>query len=209
MNDFEDENGTARAELLQRLELMECMIAEGRRSVTRCGWIFVLWGLVDFAGYGWEYYLPQSTWRWAWPVCLTAGAIITVIGSMLQKRRDGSSKSMQCRSLDAVWGMMGVTLALYVGTALMTHFSWQYSYVSALLMIVGMAHGISAVLLRWRAQGIVAAIWWAGGVAILFCNSHRATDDIFLLEMCFGMIVFGLYAMILEHRGGGWGHANG
>ncbi len=200
MSDLEKDNGIERADLVQRIELMEYMIAEGRQSIMRCGWIFVLWGVVDSVGYAWQYYLPVSTWKWTWPVCITAGAVITVVGRMLQKRRQGYRKSRQCSTIEAVWGMMLVTLALYVFTAIMTHFAWQFSYVAGLLMIVGMAHGISAVILRWRAQGVVAGIWWAGGIAILCCNSHRATDDIFLLEMCLGMIAFGLYVMVLEHR---------
>jgi hypothetical protein len=200
MSDFEKEDGTERADLMQRLEVMECMIAEGRQSIMRCGWIFVLWGLVDCAGYAWQYYLPQTTWRWTWPVCLAIGALITVAGRTYQKRQQGYRKSRQCSTIEAVWGMMGVTLALYVFTAIMTHFAWQFSYVAGLMMIVGMAHAISAMILRWRAEGVVAAIWWAGGIAILCWNSHRATDDIFLLEMCLGMIAFGVYVMALERR---------
>jgi len=48
---------------------------------------------------------------------------------------------------------------------------------------------------------MVAGIWWAGGVAVFIFNSHRAANDIFLLEMCAGMILFGLYVMVLERRG--------
>lgn len=202
MSDFDKDNGTDRAELMQRIELMECMIAEGRQSIMRCGWIFILWGLIDCVGYGWDYFAPPAlVGRWTWPVCLAAGAVITVVGRMFQNRRQGYRRSKQCSSIEAVWGMMGVTLVLYVCTAIATHFAWQFSYVAALMMIVGMAHGISAVILRWRAQGVTAMIWWAGGLAILFCNSHRSTNNIFLLEMCFGMIAFGLYVMILERRG--------
>jgi len=50
---------------------------------------------------------------------------------------------------------------------------------------------------------VVAAIWWAGGAAIFFLNSWRATSDIMLAEMCLGMIAFGLYAMVIEARKGG------
>jgi len=202
MSEFEKEDGVGRADLLQRLELMECMIAEGRKSTMRNGWIFVLWGLVDFAGMGWQYYWPHSpfTLRWAWPICLSVGAVITVAGKMLQKRRPSGSKNAQCRSVEAVWAMMGVGMALYIGTAIAAHLSWETSYMAAIMMMLGTAHGASAVILRWRAQGLVAAAWWAGGVGMLAFHTSQASCNIFLAEMCVGMVLFGLYVMQLERR---------
>jgi hypothetical protein len=203
MTDPEMDGGTTRDDLVRRVELIETMIAEGRHSMCRYGWIFVLWGLVNLAGWGWQYMRPHA--GWVWPVCLGTGAVITGIGLAMQGRDQGRGTSMQCRSVGAVWSMMGVALALYVGSALMAHLAWQYSYIAGMLMIVGLAHAISAAILRWNVQGVVAAIWWAGGVAVFLFNSRRAVNDIFLLEMCFGMILFGVYAMILERRRGGWG----
>jgi hypothetical protein len=180
---------------------MESMIAEGRQATMCNGWIFVLWGVVDLVGMGWQQIQPHS--RWVWPVCILSGLVIQLIGIALQKRSRNPGKGMQCRSLQAVWSMMGVAMVLYVGAALLTHFAWQYSYIAALLTIIGLAHAISAVILRWRVQAVVAGIWWAGAIAVFAFNSHRAVNYIFLLEMCFGMIAFGLYVMILERRGNG------
>ncbi|HKN21840.1 MAG TPA: hypothetical protein VJX73_10510, partial [Terracidiphilus sp.] len=75
MGDKETEGGATREEIVQRVELMESMIAEGRRFTMRCGWIFVLWGVVDLAAMSWRYYQPNSLWvgEWAWPICLAAG----------------------------------------------------------------------------------------------------------------------------------------
>jgi len=96
-----------------------------------------------------------------------------------------------------------VAMGIYVASAILTHFSWQYSYIAGLLMMLGMAHAISAMFLRWRMQGLVAAVYWAGGVAIFTCNSWRATNAIMLFEMGIVMILFGLYAMWREPRSGG------
>jgi len=202
MSEFEKEDGVGRADLLQRLELMECMIAEGRESTMRNGWIFVLWGLVDCVGMGWENFWPHSRFagHWAWPICLSVGAVITVVGKMLQGRQPGKSKNAQCRSVEAVWAMMGVGMALYVGTEIATHLAWQYSYVAGMMMMLGTAHATSALILRWRAQGLVAAAWWAGGVGILAFKTSQATMNIFLAEMCVGMVLFGLYVMMLEQQ---------
>ena len=198
MTNPEPGNGKNRDELVQRLDLMECMIAEGRQTTMRCGWIFVLWGLVDLAGMGWQRIQNHS--QWVWPVCLGTGVVLQVIGLALWKRARSGCKGVRSRSVWSVWSMMGLAMAIYVFTALFTHFAWQYSYLAALLMIVGLAHAISAMILRWPVQGIVAGIWWAGAVAVFVCNSFRAANWIFLIEMCFGMIAFGLYVMFLEGR---------
>jgi len=203
MSDSGQGNGTDRDELVQRLELMEAMIAEGRRATCHHGWIFVLWGVVDLVGMGWQQMQPHS--RWVWFVCLGVGLVLNGLGVWRQKRRDGQGKGGTEKRVEAVWRMMGVTMVLYVVTVLLTHFGWQYSYISALLMILGMAHAISAAILRWRVQALVAAVWWAGGVAVLILNSRRATTWIFYVEMCLGMIAFGIYAMVQERRHGGWG----
>jgi hypothetical protein len=204
MNPSDPDTGTSRDDLLKRLELMEAMIAEGRGFTTHNAWIFVLWGIVDLAGWSWEHFVDtRFAGQWAWPICLIAGVVLTLAGKALQKTPPGIPNSIACGRVLAVWAMMGIAMAVYVASAMITHFTWQYSYVAALLMMVGMAHAISAVILRWRVQGVVAAIWWAGGAAIFFLNSWRATSLIMLIEMGLGMIAFGLYAMVIEARKGG------
>ena len=199
MTNPDPQDGTSRDDILQRIELMESMIAEGRQTTMRCGWIFILWGLVNLAGMIWQMSPYHS--RWGWPVCLGTGIVIQIVGLVRRKRDNPRCKGMQSRSVEAVWAMTGLALIVYVGAAMATHFDWQYSYLSALLVLVGLAHAISAVILRWRVQAVVAGLWWAGAVAILVFNSRRAANDIFLIEMCFGMIAFGIYVMLLEHRG--------
>ena len=76
----------------------------------------------------------------------------------------------------SVWGMMGLAMGIYIAAAMFTHFDWQYSYMAAILMMIGMAHAISAMILRWRVQGLVAAVYWAGGVAILLFNSWQGNE---------------------------------
>jgi hypothetical protein len=205
MTNLENQSDATRDDLLQRIELMEKMIAEGRRFTLRHGWIFLLWGLVDLVAMSWRFIQPHSNWVgiWAWPVCLVAGVVLTFMGMTLQRHEGGRSSSIQCRSVKAVWGMTGVALAFYIGTAMVRHLTWQLSYVAALLILVGLGHAVSALILHWRVQGVVAGIWWAGGIAAFFAQSSRDVNVIFLVEMCFGMILFGLYAMMLERRNGG------
>jgi hypothetical protein len=111
--------------------------------------------------------------------------------------------SVSCLNVELVWLMMGIALACYVASAMIRGLTWQYSYVAALLIIVGLAHAISAAILRWRVQGIMAAIWWLGGIAVFLARSQGDVEVIMFVEMCLSMIAFGLYTMWLESRGGG------
>jgi hypothetical protein len=198
-----DGGGGMRDDLVQRIALMETMIAEGRRSTMRYAWVFILWGLVDLAAMAWQFFEPHSHWvgMWAWPVCLVAGAVATVVGLVLRRGERGNAISMECRSVEAVWGMMGITLGIYIAAGMVRHLTWQLSYCAALLMILGMAHAISAKILRWRAQGAVAVVWWAGGVAMFYTRTFEQVRAIMFVEMVLGMVAFGVYAMSLERRG--------
>ena len=73
MTNPEPENGKTRDELVRRLDLMEAMIAEGRRYTGCNSWIFVLWGVVDLVAHAWQQYFRHFGGRWAWPICLSAG----------------------------------------------------------------------------------------------------------------------------------------
>jgi hypothetical protein len=202
MTTTESESGATREDLLQRIEMMETMIAAGRRSTTRKAWIFVLWGLVNVVAVSWRHIQPHSFWvgNWDWPICLSAGVVLTFAGRALQKTDHGLRKSIQGRNVEAVWGMMGVALAIFIASAMVRHLTWEYSYLAGLLIIIGLAHAISAVILRSRAQGLVAGIWWAGAIAMFFSRGPSDVNAIMIAEMCVGMILFGLYAMMLERR---------
>jgi hypothetical protein len=202
MTDFEPTDGTTRDDLVQRLALMEQMIAEGRCTTTRCGWIFVLWGLIDLTPIGWQLAEPDSRWvaNWCWPICLAVGAVLTVIGRSIQERRMRCAPGAKSRSVWAVWGVMGAAITFYFVAAMVRHLAWQYSFDAGILMMIGMAHGISAIILRWRVQGAVAVIWAMGSFATFFSRSWKDEIAIFSFEMVFGMILFGLYAMWLDRR---------
>ena len=189
-------------ELVQRIELMETMIAEGRSATIRFGWVFVLWGLVDIAGMGWEMLGSHS--GWVWPVTIGCGLLLQfAVMSLRRGKGQTCSNTLKSRSISAVWGMMGIAMLLYCFTAIFRGQAWQSSYIAAIFIIVGLAHAISATILRWLAQGFVAALWWAGGLAVFFVPSSIYYVYLFIGEMFFGMVLFGLYAMMLERRTGG------
>jgi len=197
MTNFESDGGTTRDDLVQRVALMEAMIAEGRRSTARFGWIFVMWGLVYFAAIGWSYYLPYK--YWAWPVCAGVAILAGIVVKMRQKRAGNSSGNIRSRSIESVWQGMGTGIILYVGAAIASHHAGSVAYVAAILFFIGLAHAISAMILRWGVQAAVAAIWWMGGIAVFFVTPEQSIV-LFLVASFFGMILFGLYAMWLERQ---------
>jgi hypothetical protein len=199
MADFETGNGSSREELLQRVALMELMIAEGRRSTARFGWIFVLWGLVDIFGMGWQIYWPSN---WVWPVTIGCGLILQFAGIALRRNKgQWCSATMKSRSISAVWSMMGLATSIYCFTGIFSHHTDGVAYVAAIFMLVGLAHAISSLILRWGVQGFVAGTWWAGGITAFFIDSYHGFLYLFVAEMFFGMVLFGLYAMWLERQG--------
>ena len=161
MTDFDAESGARREDIVQRIELMEQMITEGRRTTMRSGWIFLMWGLLYFAAIGWQMFLPAA--KLAWPVCITLGFVIIRAWRRRLKRSGLSDEGPRLRSISAVWGAVGCAITLYVVAAALSHHIGQQPAVNAAVMIfLGLAHAASAMILRWRAQGLVAAIWWAG-----------------------------------------------
>ncbi|MBW4039325.1 MAG: hypothetical protein HIU91_10710 [Acidobacteria bacterium] len=198
MNDFVSENGgTSREELVQRVALMEAMIAEGRRTTARYGWMFVMWGLLYIAAMGWTVYLPMR--NFAWPVCIVVGLLLGVVVRMRRKRA-GAMESQRSRNIGAVWNGMGIAVSLYVVAAVWGGHGSEPVYVAAIMFMVGMAHGISALILRWGAQGAAAAAWWACGVACCFATTVREIEELYVVAAFFGMEVFGMYVMLLERR---------
>ncbi|MGA1981089.1 MAG: hypothetical protein ABSG84_01340 [Acidobacteriaceae bacterium] len=197
MTNFETESGASREELVQRVALMETMIAEGRQSTARFGWFFVMWGLVYFAAIGWSFYLPYK--YWAWPVCGGLAILAGIAVRVRQKRAFGARANLRSRSIEAVWQGMGAAIILYVVAAIASHHAGNPAYVGAILFFIGLAHAISARILRWSVQGVVAAIWWVGGITVFFVTPDQSVV-IFLVASFFGMICFGLYAMWLERR---------
>ena len=189
-----------RDDLVARLNLMEAMIAEGRQATIRFGWILVLWGLVDLVGMAIE--MAHHGRPWTWPVVISTGLILQFVGSRIRRRTGHEcAPNSQARICSAVWGMMGVTLLLYCFTAIFSHHAWGSTYFAAIFMTIGFAHAASAIILRWGAQGAVAALFWAGGLACFFLSDPWFLT-IFCVEMLFGMVFFGLYAMWLERREG-------
>jgi len=197
MTDFETDSGARRDDLVQRIELMATMIAEGRSTTTRFGWILLMWGLLYYAAVAWEMFLPAA--KFAWPVCIVLGIVTVRVWKLRQRRSGLGDRNPRSRSISAVWAAMGIAITLFMGSAALSHHIAEPAVNAAVLFFLGVAHGASAMILRWRVQAAVAAVWWSGGVAVFFAPAS-ASVVIFLIATFFGMILFGAYAMMLERR---------
>jgi hypothetical protein len=185
---------TSNAELTERLKLIESMMAEGRQRTARWGWSMVLWGVAYYVATAW------ATWgksNWAWPVTMTAGAIITAIGFSRIAR--GNPETALSRAISGLWVALGVSISILLFSLSFTGRYDGHVFVAIVGAMLGMANMASAIILKWKAQYFCAAVWLASTVVACF-GSDQATSIAFLAATFIALIAFGTYAMILESR---------
>jgi hypothetical protein len=198
MSETKEQSGASREELVQRLEMVEQVIAEGRQATCRYGWAFVMWGTVYVAAIGWQW-LNLPLREWAWAVCVTAAIVIGAVVEGRRKAKGMVGRNVRSRSINAIWESLGVCMILFVATAFASHNANTHAYVAAIMIFLGMAHLASARILRWWLQGVAAAIWLVNGMMSFFV-SDVAGIGLFVVSSVFGMILFGLAAMAIERR---------
>jgi hypothetical protein len=181
-------------DLKAQLNLIETMMAEGRRSTESWGWTFLLWGVAYYIAIAW------SAWghgNLAWPVTMIAATVITgAIGARVSR---GHPETTFGRAIGSVWKVMGIALFIVL---LALGVSGHYDIHVFLAIIGGMlavANGTSSLILKWKMQFACAAVWMAAGVAGCFGTENQALIS-FLVAIFFCQIVFGIYAMALDAR---------
>lgn len=196
MNEQENEQ-----DLIGRLNLIESMIAEGRRATENWGWTFVLWGIVYYVAFGW------SAWdhsAWAWPVTTATAVIITAV---IASRKTGKYPvTTLSRAVGSVWIALGVSMFLLLFALGATgRLSDQHVFFAIVAGMLAIANAASGLMLRWRLQIACAVVWWVTSVATCFGTDAQSTI-VFLVAVFLGLIGFGLYNMIAEaqkrHRHG-------
>jgi hypothetical protein len=187
------EQGT-RTELFARLELMEAMVQEGRRSTEYWGWSFVLWGAAYLMAIGWGHWSHRPDI--SWPVTMVAATVITiVIGSKKRKQ----PRTTISRSIGGVWIAVGSALFLYCFSAEISGHAEPHAYMAAIETLLGVANCASALVLRWRPQFLVALVWWVSAVVTCFV-SVTLVVSVLVVATLIGNISFGLYLMYRERR---------
>lgn len=181
-------------DLKDRLNLIESMIAEGRRKTESWGWTFVLWGVAYYVAIAWSYWGRAAI---AWPVTMIAASILT--GTLASRYASKSPETTIGRAMMAIWVGMGISIfllmvALSISGRMETHIG-----VAIVCAMLGMTNATSSMILKWKMQFACAVVWWAAMIAALFVSEIQA-GIIFLVALFFCQIVFGIYGMVAESR---------
>ncbi len=126
---------TNKMELTERLKLIETMIAEGRRTTTKWGWTFVLWGLAYYVAIAW------ATWgrsSWAWPVTMVAAAVLSSVLASRMKR--GQPQTTIGRAIAAPWIAMGISIMIVLTALAVSGRYNPHVYVAIVGAMLGTAH---------------------------------------------------------------------
>ena len=182
-----------KTEIINRLTVIEAMMAEGRRATQRWGWMFVLWGIGPLVGIAWESYGPRPSL--AWPVVM--GTCLIVNGMLIKaQKRNGEAQTTLMRSVAAVWASSGLTVLLIAFTSAFSGVAGLRSSYVVLFAIVGAAHSASSMILRWAPQFLAAVVWWSATVAAIVLSSVplRAVS----IGALVSNVVFGAWLMYRE-----------
>jgi hypothetical protein len=179
-------------ELKDRLSLIETMIAEGRRSHERWGWVYVLWGVANCTAILWT---ALAHFPYAWPITMTVAWVLTlVVAARKCAKRPSTTLG---RAVSSVWIAFGVSMMVLFPALGISGRIDEYIQISVGTAMLGMAYAASAILLRWKAQFACALIWWSLSVFACFGKSTPvAIAYMSAIFLC--MIVFGIYLMIAE-----------
>jgi len=180
-------------ELKDRLSLIETMIAEGRRTTERYGWVFVLWGVAYYIAIAWASIGPDYL---AWPITMTVSAALTgiIFSSKCRKR----PKTTISRAMASIWIAMGISMFV-----LFTALGWSgklednHIFIAIAAAMLGTANATSSMTLKWKLQFVCALIWWVTAAVSCFGSASRSSMT-FLVAIFLCQIVFGIYLIIAE-----------
>lgn len=182
------------ADLRARLAMIETMMAEGRRSTSRYGGIFVLWGVALILATVWSSWGPSRT---AWSITMPTFAAIMAI--LISRKRRGLPISGLSRAVTAVWCASGIALMLVLsGLSSAGHYE-THVFLAIVGGILGLANFASSITLRWWPQLFCAVVWWISALAACFVNERQA-GWVFIVAVFLCQIIFGVYVMIAERH---------
>lgn len=182
---------TTEQELNDRLNLIETMIAEGRRKTESWGWTFVLWGVAYYIAIAW------STWGhnpWAWLITMTAGVIATII--IASRKPANHPQTTLARAIGSIWLAVAISMVLlFVALGFSGRLTDSHLFFAVISAILGLANGAMALMLRWKIQLACAIVWWAAAVLTCFGTATQSLT-VFMVAIFLGQIVFGIYGMV-------------
>lgn len=189
---------TANAEELtlnDRLNLIESMISEGRRTTERWGWTFVLWGVAYYVAIFWATVLG---YKFAWPVTMIAAFVLTWV--VAARKSHGQPETTMGRAIASIWIAIGISMMiLFPALGISGKLVDQQVFVAIVAAMLGMANASSSLILKWKLQFACAIVWWAAAVLSCFATVSQSSIA-FLAAIFLCQIVFGSSMMIAEAR---------
>jgi hypothetical protein len=189
-------------ELKDRLSLIENMIAEGRRTTSSWGWVFVLWGVAYYVAIAWSS-LGDIGPIWghsnylAWPVTMIGASVLTCF---LAVRKSGRQPATTIgRAISAIWVAMGISMFVLLFPLGMSGRTEQQVFIAVIATMLGSTNAASSMILKWWPQFACAVVWWLAAVASLLGGVTQSTI-VFLVAIFLCQIVFGIYGMVCEAR---------
>ncbi len=177
-------------ELKDRLNLIENMIAEGRRTTESWGWTFVLWGVAYYVAIAWSAWSHSTL---AWPVTMIGASVLTVV--LVSRRRRSGPPTTIGRAMGAIWFAMGISSFLLLLSIGMSGRFEFHIFVAIIGAMLGMANATSSIILKWKMQFGCAVVWWAA--AVIGCFGSEIQGSIaFIVAIFLCQIVFGIYGII-------------
>ena len=185
-------------ELKDRLNLIESMIAEGRRTTESWGWTFVFWGVAYYVAILWT---ALFHWPWAWLVTMASAWVVCILVIQRKQKNQPERRPETTigRAMFSIWMAMGVSMSLLLPALAFSGRFNQHIFVAVVAAMLGMANGASGMMLRFKAQIATALVWWTATVAACFGSDELCTI-VFLVAIFLCQIVFGIYGMFWETR---------
>jgi hypothetical protein len=179
-------------ELLQRLELIESMVLQGRRTTQNWGWSFALWGAGQLIALAWNVFFGHP--EIAWPVTMTLCGILTGIGSSRMRKAEGA-ESVVSRSLGSIWFSCGIAIFILGLIGNFSGFFTFRTFLEVLFALMGVANMASGTILRWRTQQLLGVVWWAAAIVIMLGSDKLALWLFVGMTLC-AELLFGVYLML-------------
>ncbi len=179
-------------ELKSRLNLIENMISEGRRSTENWGWMFIFWGVAYYIAIAWATWGHSSL---AWPITMIVASLLAAV--LASRKAQRSPATTMGRAIGAVWIGVGISLFLVMMSLSISGRYEPHVFIAIIGAMLGAANATSSIILKWKMQFGCAVVWWAAAIVGCFGTENQGSIA-FLGALFVCQILFGIYGMILK-----------
>ncbi len=160
----------------ESLEVIEEMIALAKRKIDSSGFHFILWGiLVIFASLA-QYALLKYDFtefaHWVWFIVPVVGLPIAFI----YERRKNRMRGVRGK-FDRIYGSLWLAFGITISVAVFVSISNQVNPIAFILLLIGLATFVSAVIYQFIPLMLGAVIFW---ITALLCPQFDNLNQLLL-----------------------------